>query len=397
MIDTNLLDYCTDRQKEYINAINECGSIRAAARKLNIGHNVLLKSLKSIKKKAAIKGYSPKYDMTHKVPDPFIVNGVSTLYDKDGSVLAQWVKTKLDRARLDELAKSFVESYLDELPKFDPIKINKSSKYEKSLVVYPLADVHVGMLSWWKETSEDYDTYIAEGIIKELVTKMISRSPNCEECLIANLGDFLHVDNQSNMTERSGNILDTDSRYAKIYRVGIRLIRYCIEYALAKHKKVHVINSIGNHDNISELILSVALSNIYEKESRVVIHDEPTNRHYYKYGNSLIGVTHGCDAKLSDLPLIMATEEKESWGKTKYHYWYTGHLHKDKVSEFCDCKVEIFRTIAAKDAWSKSKGYLSGRDLKTIIIDPDYGEVERYIFNIDSINIDKYKINKKDK
>jgi len=73
---------------------------------------------------------------------------------------------------------------------------------------------------------------------------------------------------------------------------------------------VRVINSIGNHDQCGEILLSVALKNIYENEPRVIIDDSPASRHYYKYGNTLIGATHGADTKLENLPLIMATEKK---------------------------------------------------------------------------------------
>jgi hypothetical protein len=37
-----------------------------------------------VKRKAAIAGYSPEHDMTRTVPEPFVVRGTSTYYDKEG-------------------------------------------------------------------------------------------------------------------------------------------------------------------------------------------------------------------------------------------------------------------------------------------------------------------------
>ena len=58
-------------------------------------------------------------------------------------------------------------------------------------------------------------------------------------------------------------------------------------------------------------------------------------------------------------------------------------LHQDKVVEIGDCRVESFRTVAGKDAWTNSKGYLSGHDLKALVFDREHGEIERYTISSD--------------
>ncbi|MES9148553.1 hypothetical protein ABER20_12025, partial [Cutibacterium acnes] len=47
--------------------------------------------------KLAKSGWSPEHDMTKTVPEPYMVKGTSTLYDKDGQQVLQWVKTSVDR------------------------------------------------------------------------------------------------------------------------------------------------------------------------------------------------------------------------------------------------------------------------------------------------------------
>lgn len=49
-----------------------------------------------------------------------------------------------------------------------------------------------------------------------------------------------------------------DGRYAKMIQVGVKVMRQCIESALAKHKTVRVINVIGNHDHTGAIRLSRA-------------------------------------------------------------------------------------------------------------------------------------------
>ena len=367
------LNYCkTKWQKIVVDAYVKSGcDIKKTAKALNRTTNCIYKIIHKLDKKTNLQK-----------ENNLNINSTSTLYDKDGNVIQKWVKTNVEKTN-DVLIyyKEFCKEYSKKLPRY------KSEKYtlrnvEKKLVVYPIADLHLGMLAWEKETGNNYNTKIATKMVLNIVKKIIDRSPSCEECLICNLGDFLHVDNQVKQTERSGNVLDVDGRYAKILNVGIKLMRYMIEYCLQKHKKVTVVNCIGNHDDLGSLWLSSALSNIYENEKRIKIVNSPTQRHYYKYGNTLIGLTHGSDVKQKDLPIVMATEKKEDWGRTKYHYFYTGHVHKDTVMEIGDCKIESFRALCSKDAWSISKGYLSGRDIKIIFIDSKNGETERLTFNI---------------
>jgi len=164
---------------------------------------------------------------------------------------------------------------------------------------------------------------------------------------------------------------------AEVIAVGVAAMRQCIESALTRHKVVEVVNAIGNHDETLSLALSIMLANIYENEPRVVVHDQPTWRHYIKHGKTMIGVVHGDKTKDRDLPGIMATERPEWWGQTTSRYCYRGHQHHDAKDEFNGCTVEQFRTLAPGDSYSVSHGWLSGQDMKLIVHHAVYGEVAR--------------------
>jgi hypothetical protein len=97
-----------------------------------------------------------------------------------------------------------------------------------------------------------------------------------------------------------------------------------------------------------------------------------------RFGQNLIGSTHGDGAKPADLPLLMAADRAEDWGKTSFRYWYTGHVHHRSAKEHPGCIVESFRTLAAKDSWHTGQGYRAGRDMYAIVLDREHGEVERY-------------------
>lgn len=377
-------ELATDKQREYLEAIEKHGSIRKAAKALGISsHATIVKSLSGLRKRAAKRGHSPEHDMTVTVPDGYAVKGTSTLY-KDGKAALQWVKTSIDHQRQFEIMQQCIADLCAEVvpAKAKPSTLNYS---DECIAVYPLGDPHIGMLSWGEETGQDWDLDIAESAYAAVFDRLIKAAPSCREAAIINLGDFYHYDNMEGVTSRSGHSLDVDSRYARMVRIGMRIMRRMIENALDHHDTVRVINVVGNHDDTSALFMSVALANIYENEPRVIIDDNPTPVHYIHFGKNMVATHHGHTIKMRDLPSIMACDQPEMWGASTFRYGYTGHIHHDSAIELPGCKVESFRTLAAKDAYAAWSRYRSGQDSKCIVLHKDYGEVERHTVNISTV------------
>lgn len=310
------------------------------------------------------------------------VKGTSTLYDEHGKVKLKWVKTdnKFDAEKVRE----WLEALAADLPKAEPAKAIGSYS-DQTLTVLPMGDPHVGLYSWNAETGDDFDLDIATTDLCGAVDRLVKTTPPSKECLIANLGDFYHADNNTGETSRGHNKLDTDTRWAKVLGAGLKAMRQCIASALEHHEKVTVINAIGNHDDHSSLFLSIALANIYENEPRLNIINTPTITHYYRFGKNLIGVHHGHTIKPDKLPLLMATDRPQDWGETTNRLWLCGHIHHLSKKEYQGVIVETFRTLAGRDAWAASMGYKSGRDMNAIVLHKEFGEVARYIVSVEML------------
>lgn len=376
-----LIEYATSIQAKYIDAYIQLKSYRQVAKQFHVNEKTVRDAIKGVKLKAALQGYSPEHDMTKAVPDGFMVKGVSTYYDDEGKPKGQWVKSSADKVRQQEILKEAIEAMAEDLPKVEPRK-GRLEVNEKLMAVYPIGDLHVGMLSWPEETGDEWDLKLAEEIQCSAMAKLVELSPACEWATIINLGDWFHYDNLEGVTARSGHHLDTDGRYAKMARIGVKIMRQCIESALDKHAKVRVINVIGNHDDTSSMMLSICLANIYEKEPRVIVDTSPSAFQYFRHGKVLVGCHHGHSTKPAALAGVMATDRSKDWGETEYRYWYIGHVHHQSVKDFAGCTVESFRTLAAKDAYSHWGGYRAPRDMKSIILHSEYGEVSRNTMNI---------------
>jgi len=379
-VDSEFLKYCINEyERNIIKERINCKSNNEAAKHLGISRQTVDRVVNRVKNRM-------------KTVDYLTVKGTSTLYDKDGNVKLQWVKTDIDKEIKLQAFLDLIKESLEEIKKEKKNeKIFREVPYildEDILVVYPIGDLHLGMFSWDEETGENYDLKIAEKLLLKSFELMITSAPDSDTCILANLGDFFHIDDTRNETLRSGNKLDVDSRYPKILKTGLKLIIKIIEMLLLKHNKVIIRNAIGNHDPHTSFFINEYIKAWFSgtiDEGRISINDEVKTFWFYKFGKNLIGITHGDTCKITDLPEIMASDAAEHWSETEFRYWYIGHVHHTQVKEFRTCIVESFGTLAAKDAWHNSSGYRSQRQIKYKVLHKDYGEIQEGTVNLKMI------------
>lgn len=251
------------------------------------------------------------------------------------------------------------------LETFKPHKSRKPRGHRRADTVsfYPLADFHVGLLAWENETGESYDTNIARTVILEAMSEIIQSTLPSEKAVVLGLGDLLHFDGFEAKTERSGNVLDTDSRYPKVLEVAVEIVMQIIEMALERHTEVDVQIMQGNHDNRAAIAVSLALYFAYRGNNRVKIDNKPAYQWYERYGKVMIGATHGDKTKMDQMPLLMAVDRPEDWAASTRRRVFTGHIHHERLREIGGVIVESLRSPVAKDAYHSFAGYRAGRSV----------------------------------
>ncbi len=378
--DDKLLSFASEAQARAYRAYCKAeGNITAAAEIAGLGRSTVSEHVSRLKRKAARQGYAPEHDMIHTAPPTHLVKGVSTLYGDDGSVKQQWVKTDLQRQQLEEAFLDAARAVAEEWKPRKPTKGPKDTDGE-SLTVYPLGDPHIGMYAWAQEAGKDFNADIARQQLVDAMGHCVNGVPATEKALIINLGDFFHANDATNMTQKSGNILDVDGRFPRVHELGIYALADLCELALKRHKQVDVINVKGNHDPDISAALSITMKAWFRNEPRVNVIDNSAAHIYYRFGKVLIGTTHGHTVRkgqIQQLAALMATDRPEDWGETIKRYWYTGHIHSSNREELIGALWESFRTLAPNDAWHQEQGYRSEKDMTAIVHHQDYGEVLR--------------------
>lgn len=312
------------------------------------------------------------------VPAGHVIKGVSS-YVVDGEVRGQWIKTT---AQNDERAAwlTAIREMGEAMPRVEPTPAPEHAT-EDLLVVAPVGDPHVGLLSWHEDSGENFDLDIAERNLVGAFHHLFALAPPAKEALLIFIGDTAHADGQQNTTTK-GTRVDVDGRIVKVARTIVRICRRAIDAALAKFGRVTVIMERGNHDELISAMLALSLGLLYEHEPRVTIDQSPEMFHWFRWGKNLIGTHHGDKAKPEQLMGVMAVDRAHEWGECPHRRFYAGHYHHQIVKEVSGLIVEYLPTLASSDAWHRGMGYRSSRAMYMDVLHREWGHINRHIVGI---------------
>ena len=309
-----------------------------------------------------------------------IVKGESALVDEDGRVIQKWVKTgEGERAAVtrEDLLDVFGPIRGKSVPMLRPKDVDHSL-----LTVYPTSDLHLGMLSWGRETGTSWDLNIAREVVAKSIGDLMGCTPASQTAVLLDLGDQTHNNSQANTTPAGGNQLDVDGRFPKIGREALRLRKLMIEMALERHEHVIYRGLPGNHDPEVAQMLSIALELFFENNPRVRVDADPSDFWFYEHGTVMLCGNHGHRTKPDQLPGVMASYRPEMWGRTKVRQAFSGHIHPPTSGEANGARWETLRTLSPRDAYSHQHGYSAGRELLAVTYHKERGLRSRQVVEI---------------
>jgi hypothetical protein len=82
------------------------------------------------------------------------------------------------------------------------------------------------------------------------------------------------------------------------------------------------------------------------------------------------------------MAMSMAMLRPADWGASLFRWFVFGHIPHDSVKEVGNVRCESFETIAAKDAYAASHGYLAGQSLNCVTLHRERGETGRHKVNV---------------
>lgn len=358
-----------DQKQEAVDALQKYGSQQAAADALGLSRTTYQSRLY-----AGIKAGLDQA-IVHPAPQGHTVKGVSTLYDAGGNVAMQWVKTRSDGPDPEELAEKLKAIFEG----MTPAPVVPAPLYANAdlLTVYSIADAHIGMRAWERETGESYDVDIAVDRLRSWIGRLIAASPPSREAIILDLGDTTHMDDGTNQTPTSKHVLDVDGRYFRTLEMTISALSDAVELALSKHDLVHLVIIAGNHNPHSYMAIMFALAERFRDNPRVTVRKDPREFWAHQFGDNLLAAHHGDKGKPERLVMFLADEYAEFWGRTKHRFLWTAHEHHLKSADIGGVQWEQLRAMTARDAYAYTHAFTARAQIRSTTLHRLAGEVER--------------------
>jgi hypothetical protein len=102
------------------------------------------------------------------------------------------------------------------------------------------------------------------------------------------------------------------------------------------------------------------------------------HRKAFKYGNNLIGTTHGDGAKIENLPLLLSHRVSNSLERNKTPVYLFAPRHHKTSKDFIGCTFETLRSPSSSDSWHKKNGYCGvPRAVEGYIHHKEFGQIAR--------------------
>ena len=393
----------TPAQRIAFDAVIKHGSIRAASRELGEAHSGVSRKYHAAKDYLetddAITGAMASVGMTDVTPLH------SGWIKSDGaSMYFQMPKGGGDKDTVLETIRGAIDDLKDEtFPEYEL----RAAPDGECLLVIDLADVHVGKLCAETETGYTYSREVAVKRMVEGTRELIRKSSGMGigRILFVLGNDILHVDN-SRSTTTSGTPQDTHGTIHQLYRDAFAGYVKCIEMARLT-APVDLIFCPSNHDWIMGWCLAREVGAWFRNAPDVTATEynmSEIHRKYYRFGNNLIGLTHGDGAKEADLYPLMMTEAREHVSDCPHKYIYVHHFHhkvrkqagvvphkreKDHIGmtmlhnsvksmEGDNVQIEYVRSPSPPDGWHHRNGYINRQAVECFVHHPHDGQDGRF-------------------
>lgn len=318
------------------------------------------------------------------------VKGTSTLYDTEGNIRLQWVKTDKDKQDLAAYLNSVALSLIEDIKPRNPVPLSPVRNYINELCnVFPIADYHMGLYCSEAETGTHWNLEKAENTIKDWFYTAVKNSPEASHAVLMNLGDMCHIDGNMPYTTSRKHALDTSGRFHEIKDAIVRSFDYMIKVSLQNYKTVHVIYCRGNHDDhVSDLIRDM-IARAYENNPRVTFDKTQKRYHAYVWGDTSLFAHHGGKRNLKQQAETFVSMFSKEFGNTKYRYGFTGHRHHEERGKEHAINMRQFTTLAPLDNYAAELGYSSDRRAGVMTFHKQYGLVEERSFTPDMLLSEK--------
>ena len=240
--------------------------------------------------------------------------------------------------------------------------------------VIALDDVHIGDAS-------DYEDHKAR--IVASVRDLARRAGPVDTIQIA-FGDLCTVDTIHKTTSKGTQLHPTGSAY-DVLDHACDLTRRVVDECLLHARNVVWVAKHGNHDLLQSHSVMLHGAAWYRHEPRVDVRLSHSTLNVFEWGRVLIAHHHGHWRRMADLPMQVARDFREAWGRTTDRYVITGHRHhiETVAKELVGATVLQVRSSAPPSDYEANMGFGSLHGTTGFVFDRERGMLAQLFSRVD--------------
>jgi hypothetical protein len=260
-----------------------------------------------------------------------------------------------------------------------PVIINAPVAQKDNLLVIPIFDLHFGK----SNIDTSYSLETAKGEYLDVVTEIASSAyyrDSVSDCLLVFGGDLLNTDNAHYTTTKGTPQVTDGNSYQSVFRTACEAIIQSISILEGIFDTIHIINTPGNHDQLSSFMLFEVVAAFFRTSDRISIDNSEASRKYFSYGENVFQVAHGHKA-VDRLPLLFSRECSE-FSQRKFPMILLGHTHHAEkkhflgANEYTGITMRVFNSIAKADAYHEQEGFSESiRQMEGLIFSKRKGKI----------------------
>lgn len=354
--------------------LEKYGTQECAAEALGISRRTFARRLKFQEHARSFNKLGLKIKSTEEVIHPDLeLSGASQMFKTEDGLI--WVKTNRKKQAQIDRFKSIGNSFLADIKPRPPVTRKSKHCVNDLLSCYVLSDFHLGMFSNY-DASGPWNTEIARKTLYRWIDHAVNNSLDSHTGFFLQLGDFFHANDTKGVTPASGHVLDTDMCWEDVISIGMEALEYALERMLQKHEHVHFINAEANHDPDAAKWVQRWFERLYRDNPRISVDCTKGGFYAYQWGNTAIFAHHGHARSLNDVSKTLTAMYPKIYGDTIHRYAHLGHFHHAKSKPVGDdglMEVQIHKTLAAKDQYAATRGYVAARGARTEFYHKEHG------------------------
>lgn len=242
------------------------------------------------------------------------------------------IKPRIKTATNEDYIQLAIDNAKENIKPLKLEKVKKKTNVDNDLIIEaPAMELHLGKMSHYLETGENYDYKIATERFSDIINEIITMQDITKAgTLFLSIGnDFFNTDTPTYTTTK-GTPQNNDLRWQKMYLTGLKLYTEALNELRKHFNKIDVGLVVGNHDQQTSFHLFIALMQYFRNEGTINFIEDFKKTQCYKFGKCAIFTNHG-ETNLKRLMKSIPAEFYEEWGTSLYRELHLGHLHKEVV------------------------------------------------------------------